>query len=419
MTATATKTLEATLAPPTAHKERKLGDLLDTYRDGLHEAFEADADTMSAVSEIVTPYDLPYQAKAALSNYIPKLHNTYDAEEIEADHPVRLTNQAAEFDHSAERDYEFTWWVPRPGHGTNFWIPLRINPEQADLWHDLVNGEASAGQLRLQRHRRNWVLHVTVEFTAEEPEYTTDGDDVTHIGLDIGESALITGCALKDGSPTRPFVCDGSRAKQLRKELHTTLKRLQERDAAEWRMDERFDHYQNALTDIVEKASRHVVKYARRFERPALVMEDLTYIREELDYGAYMNRRLHAWAFARLQNRVEDKAREAGVPIEFVRPEFTSQICHACGHVGKRTMQAVFECENDECRVTEFQADINAAANIARRADPWGESLPLKPVGNDSPRDGSASDSTATPTDQRPPSQMTVGAAGSKPSAGS
>jgi hypothetical protein len=47
-------------------------------------------------------------------------------------------------------------------------------------------------------------------------------------------------------------------------------------------------------------------------------------MREELDYGAYMNRRLHAWAFVRLQNRVEDKAREAGIPVEYVRPEYTS-----------------------------------------------------------------------------------------------
>lgn len=198
----------------------------------------------------------------------------------------------------------------------------------------------------------------------------------------------------------------------------TTLKRLQERDAAEWRLDERFDYYQNALTDIVEKASRMVVEYAREFTRPVLVMEDLTYIREELDYGAYMNRRLHAWAFARLQSRVEDKAREAGVTVEYVRPEYTSQICHACGHIGTRTTQAVFRCVNDECHVSEFQADINAAANIAGRVDPWGESLPLKPVGDDSPRDGSARDSTETHSEQSPPRQMTLGESGSEPTAG-
>lgn len=49
--------------------------------------------------------------------------------------------------------------------------------------------------------------------------------------------------------------------------MFTTLRRLQERDA-EWRVDERFNHYQNALTDIVEKASREAVEYARQFENP-------------------------------------------------------------------------------------------------------------------------------------------------------
>jgi putative transposase len=176
--------------------------------------------------------------------------------------------------------------------------------------------------------------------------------------------------------------------------------------------DERFDRYQNALTDIVEKASRQAVAYAKQFEKPVLVLEDLTYIREELDYSAYMNRRLHAWAFARLQGRVEDKAREAGIPVEYVRPEYTSQVCHACGHVGERTGQAMFRCANGGCHVTEFQADINAAANIARRVDPWGESLPLKPAGDDISRDGSACDSAATPTEQSQPRQMTLGAYG-------
>jgi len=414
---TVTKTLQATFAPPTAHKQSKLTDLLETYRDGLQAAFDTGASTMSAVSDIVTPYDLPYQAKAALCNYVPQLHNTYDAEELDDDHPVRLTNQAAEFDHSADRDYEFTWWVPQPGRGTNFWIPLRINPEQEALWHDLVSEDAKAGEIRLQKHRQNWVLHVTVEYPVEEP--TTDGD-ATYVGLDIGETALITGCALKGGSPTDPFVCSGSRAKQLRKEMHTTLKRLQERDAAEWRIDERFDHYQNALTDIVEKASRQAVEYAQQFENPVVVMEDLTYIRESLDYGEYMNRRLHSWAFARLQGRIEDKAMDAGIPVEYVNPEYTSQTCHSCYRLGRRDSQAEFRCPHDSCHVSTFQADINAAANIARRVDPWGESIPLDKAGrDDSPRDGSGCDTATTHRESsETPSQMTLTASDeSKPSA--
>lgn len=51
MSPTVTKTLQAAFAPPTAHKQSKLNDLLETYRDGLQEAFDAGASTMSAVSE--------------------------------------------------------------------------------------------------------------------------------------------------------------------------------------------------------------------------------------------------------------------------------------------------------------------------------------------------------------------------------
>jgi putative transposase len=160
-------------------------------------------------------------------------------------------------------------------------------------------------------------------------------------------------------------------------------------------VDERFDHYQNALTGIVEKTSRNAVKYARSFENPVIVLEDLSFIRERLDYSKYMNWRLHAWAFARLQGRIEDKATEVGIPVRFVNPAYTSQTCHACGHIGRRGSQAEFRCANDDCHVSEFQADINAATNIAGRVDPWDESVPWKPERDDTPQDGSGCD-TAT-----------------------
>ena len=290
-----------------------------------------------------------------------------------------------------ERTHEFCWRVPQAGRGNAFWIPLRINPAQASLWFDLLDGDVTVGEFRLQKYRTNWVLHVTVEYTVEQVETPKKP---TYVGFDLGESKLLTGCALQHNTPTQPLIVDGRQARALRKEMYTTLKRLQERDS-EWRVDERFDHFQNALTDIVEKASRRAVEYARQFDDPVMVLEDLSYIRERLDYGAYMNRRLHAWAFARLTGRIEDKALDDGIPVEYVNPAYTSKTCHACGHVGRRGSQAEFRCTNTECWVSEYQADINAAANIASRVHPWGESVPWKPGRDDSPRDGSRSD-TAT-----------------------
>jgi putative transposase len=190
--------------------------------------------------------------------------------------------------------------------------------------------------------------------------------------------------------------------------MFTTLRRLQQRDA-DWRIEERFEQYQNALTDIVEKASRQAVEYAQQFENPMIALEDLSYIREHLDYGTFMNRRLHAWAFARLQGRIEDKARDAGIPVESVPPAYTSQTCHACNHIGRQPRQAEFRCTQTECWVSEYQSDINAAAKIASRVNRWGERLPWKSAANDSPQDGSTRDSTTVHRETNPQSgQMTL-----------
>ena len=410
---TATKTLQATLAPPTAHKERRLHRTVATYRRALSESFESGADTQTAVNDIVTGYNLTSYAKDALKNYVPQLRRTYNASELEDDHPVRFTNRGFRIDHSDDRTHEFCWRVPQAGRGNAFWIPLRINPAQRELWTDLLKDNVSVGEFRLQEHRTNWVLHVTVEYEVTESE---EPDNPTPVGFDIGESKLLTGCACQDDTPTQPMLFDGGRARHLRKEMFTTLRRLQERDA-DWRIDERFDHYQNALTDIVEKASRQAVEYARQFENPVIALEDLSYIREHLDYDKWMNRRLHNWAFARLTGRIKDKALEAGIPVRKVNPAYTSQTCHACGHLGGRSAQAEFRCTNSECWVTEYQADINAAANIAGRLNPWGESLSLKPADDDTPQDGSTCDSALGHREtSRQPRQTTLSEYGSETS---
>ncbi|WP_328517203.1 IS200/IS605 family accessory protein TnpB-related protein [Haladaptatus caseinilyticus] len=64
-------------------------------------------------------------------------------------------------------------------------------------------------------------------------------------------------------------------------------------------------------------------------------MEDLMSLRKRLNYGKYMNRRLHAWPFARLQSRIEDKVTDVGIPVEYINPAYTSQTCHECRHIGK------------------------------------------------------------------------------------
>ncbi|WP_329240365.1 transposase [Actinoallomurus sp. NBC_01490] len=76
---------------------------------------------------------------------------------------------------------------------------------------------------------------------------------------------------------------------------------------------------------------------------------------------AGLNRSIHAAGWGHLASRLEHKA--AG-RIDKIRPAYTSQTCHACGHCAaeNRESQAVFRCR--ACGHVDH-ADVNAAKNIA------------------------------------------------------
>ena len=56
------------------------------------------------------------------------------------------------------------------------------------------------------------------------------------------------------------------------------------------------------------------------------MLEDISDISDYLDYGGWMNRRLHAGVFARPQERIGDKAREASIPVTYVESHHESDV---------------------------------------------------------------------------------------------
>jgi IS605 OrfB family transposase len=73
------------------------------------------------------------------------------------------------------------------------------------------------------------------------------------------------------------------------------------------------------------------------------------------------------WAFGQLTNYLGYKGKRAGVPVLFVNPAYTSQMCSKCGHTEEdnRLSQSEFCCIS--CGYKE-NADVNAAVNISRAA---------------------------------------------------
>ena len=100
-------------------------------------------------------------------------------------------------------------------------------------------------------------------------------------------------------------------------------RRLQQRGSeriAESYGDELWRH----IDHILHTVTSEVVAYADQFENPVLVLEDLTHIRENMDYGAFMNRRLHGWGFDKMHAQIRYKATERGIRVETVTSDSIS-----------------------------------------------------------------------------------------------
>lgn len=65
-----------------------------------------------------------------------------------------------------------------------------------------------------------------------------------------------------------------------------------------------------------------------------------------------------------LRQYIEYKALLNGVKVIAVNPRYTSQTCHSCKSIGKRTNK-VFTCTNTNCEVDTVDADYNASKVIS------------------------------------------------------
>ena len=113
--------------------------------------------------------------------------------------------------------------------------------------------------------------------------------------------------------------------------------------------------------------SKQIVATAKGTNR-AIALEDLKGIQPGSTVSKPLRSVLGKWAFYELASFIQYKAYLLGIPVVVVNPKYTSQQCSVCGFVSKenRKSQAEFVCQ--VCGHRE-NADINAAKNIASRAD--------------------------------------------------
>ncbi|MCG1004103.1 MULTISPECIES: RNA-guided endonuclease TnpB family protein [Halobacterium] len=223
----------------------------------------------------------------------------------------------------------------------------------------LESDEWTIGTAEALFHDNTAELHVNV--TNPEQIVRNKQDSRTVVGVDVNEDNVALTALSEDGVEDT-LVIDFPEIKFERHRYFTMRKRVQ--NAEKPSMHDTLDgREQRFVRDRLHKVSRHIVKWSRQFERPCIVFEDLKEMRDSIDYGTRMNRRLHHLPFRALQHYTSYKAAFEGIPTAWINPEYTSQRCPMCRHTERANRNKKrFKCK--DCGHQDH-SDRGASINIA------------------------------------------------------
>ena len=206
-------------------------------------------------------------------------------------------------------------------------------------------------------------LHVNV--TNTEQTVRDKQNSRTVIGVDVNEDNVALTALTEDGVEDT-LVIGFPEIKFERHRYFTIRKRVQ--NAGKLSIHETLEgREERFVRDRLHKVSRHIMEWSQQFVKPCIVFEDLKELRDSIDYGTRMNRRLHHLPFRALQVYTSYKASFEDVPTTWINPEYTSQACALtdCEH----TERANRNKKRFKCRSCGYQdhADRNASVNIAKK----------------------------------------------------
>jgi IS605 OrfB family transposase len=156
----------------------------------------------------------------------------------------------------------------------------------------------------------NAELHIDV--TNTERTVRDTGDSRTVVGVDVNEDNVALAALSEDGVEDT-LVIAFPEIKFERHHYFTIRKRVQKAGKANIH-DALSGNEKRFVRDRLHKVSRRIVEWCRQFAKPCIVFEDLEEMRDSIDYGTRMNRRLHHLPFRALQYYASYKASFEGIP---------------------------------------------------------------------------------------------------------
>lgn len=221
------------------------------------------------------------------------------------------------------------------------------------------DGTWEYGTAKLIRTKRGYFLHIPMTREIEKFEYTKT-TPVT--GIDLGQNFL----AVSADKKGRSRFYKGRHVKDKRARFKEKRTQLQKRGTASARRRlKRIGHRENRwMRDVNHCVSKALVENAE--PKTLFAIEDLTGIRQATVKVRKKNRYVSvSWAFYDLRQKLEYKAKEAGMEVIALDPKYSSQCCPKCGNTDRHNRDK--RRHAFKCKVCNYQSNDDRIGGINMR----------------------------------------------------
>ena len=272
---------------------------------------------------------------------------------------VRYDNQVVKLRHTNNKLYpEFVSLLYKAGisgknckSGNRIELPLILNSDYQKEIVKYIGTNYKLGASELVKKRDNYFIHITY---SKEIEIPIPDESFSPVGVDIGISNLAVSVAQ---SSIRFF--SGKRI-NWKNEFFRKQRAILQQDFALHKI-KRLKGRQTSYNNFyINNISSDIIKQAKQEKEPVIILENLKRILEITKINKKQRTRLHSWIFRKLQRTIQYKANWEGIPVVYIDPYHSSQICSKCGELNKRNKHT-YKCK--KCGF-ECNSDYNAGRNL-------------------------------------------------------
>jgi len=313
--------------------------------------------------EIVSKYQLPacivHQARNKASEIIKswktnkrRLHKNISMPEPRAQR-IRFDNVVFNVIKTENKEFQF-WASILVAKRNRIYIPLIVNSEwQKTYLNDLLSNKYKKGSADLVKKEGEYFIHIVIK---KEANFGRK-ENYNPIGIDIG----INNLAVVNFNGKSKFF-NGQRAIATKKHFNQVKSIYQVRNNLKM-LEKIKGNEQRYFSHINNEISSQIILQAKKIENPVIVMEDLTHIIKNTKVRKKQRYIYQTWAFRKLQNMIQYKAIWEGIPVVYIQPQYTSQVCPKCLSTNKRVKN---DYKYKYCGY-EANADHVGAVNIRKK----------------------------------------------------